>query len=421
MIGPLDYIYIACMIIIWSLLLYHVLLSYAGYRYSLKAEREKEELDNSPVGPLPTVTVLIPAHNEEPVIEQTLLAVGSLDYPEGKLEILCLNDNSTDDTGAIARATAEKIGKHVKVVDVPPDRGKRGKSAVLNYGLELAKGEVIAVYDADNTPERSALLYLVRNLVRGKGKLGAVIGKFRTRNRDRNLLTRFINLETIFYQWTTQAGRWFLYKLTTIPGTNFVIWKDLLLKLGGWDTKALTEDTELSIRVYLNKLLIKMVPYAITWEEEPERLKVWFKQRTRWAKGNIYVLLKFFFPLLLSGNMRLLIDLFYLLVVYFLFLLSVSASLFIFLLGVTGLGKLVLKGPFDLLWLMAVVLFVVELGITLTPEPGENRRSNLLLAVLMYLTYTQLWVLVVLNAIWQSLISILRGEKTFWYKTERAR
>ena len=168
MIGPLDYIYIACMIVIWSLLLYHVLLSYAGYRYSLKAEKEKEELDNSPIGPLPTVTVLIPAHNEEPVIEQTLLAVGSLDYPEEKLEILCLNDNSTDDTGMIARATAEKIGKHVKVVDVPPDRGKRGKSAVLNYGLELAKGEVIAVYDADNTPERSALLYLVRNLVRGK-------------------------------------------------------------------------------------------------------------------------------------------------------------------------------------------------------------------------------------------------------------
>lgn len=420
MIGPLDYIYLTCLIIIWSLLLYHVLLSYAGYRYSLRAEREKEELDKTPIGPLPTVTVLIPAHNEEAVIEQTLLAVGSLDYPEDKLEVICLNDNSTDDTGMVARKTAAKIGNHVKVVDVPPERGRRGKSAVLNYGLQLAKGEVIAVYDADNTPERSALLYLVRNLVREKEKLGAVIGKFRTRNRDKNLLTRFINLETIFYQWTTQAGRWFLYKLATIPDTNFVIWKSLLLELGGWDTKALTEDTELSIRVYLKGFLIKMIPYAITWEEEPERLKVWFKQRTRWAKGNIYVLLKFLFPLLVSGNLRLLLDLLYLIVIYFLFLLSICASSFIFFLGITGLGNLILKGPFDLLWLMAVVLFVIELGITLTPEPGENRRSNLLLAVLMYFTYTQLWVLVVINAIWQLLTSPFRRKKVIWYKTERA-
>lgn len=408
--------------IIWALLLYHVLLSYAGFRYSLLAEREQERIDKTPISKesLPTVTILIPAHNEEAVIRRTLIAIGNLNYPVEKLEVICLNDNSTDNTGYIARETATKIGNHVKVIDVPPERGKRGKSAVLNYGLELANGEVIAVYDADNTPERDSLLYLVRNLIDGRGRLGAVIGKFRTRNKDRNLLTKFINLETIFYQWTTQAGRWYLYKLATLPGTNFVIWRDLLRELNGWDTKALTEDTELSIRVYLKGLLVKMVPYAITWEEEPEKLKVWFKQRTRWARGNLYVLRKYLFPLLFSRNFRLFLDIFYLIVVYFLFLASVVASLLIFFLSIFGLYKLNIEGPFNLLWLMAIALFVTELGITLTAEPGENRTKNLLLGTLMYFTYTQLWLFVVIKALWQSIKSTLKGEGLSWYKTERA-
>lgn len=420
MIGFLDYVYVVSVITIWTLLIYHVILAYFGFKYSLFAEIERENFDSIEMDSLPTVTVLIPAHNEEAVIEKTLLAMGDLEYPVDKLEILCLNDNSTDDTERIAREVAKKVGNHLKVINVPPERGKRGKSAVLNYGLELAKGEVIAVYDADNTPESKSLLYLVRNLMRGEGKLGAVIGKFRTRNRSRNLLTRFINLETIFYQWTTQAGRWYLYKLATLPGTNFVIWKRLLKELNGWDTRALTEDTELSLRVYLKGFLIKMVPYAVTWEEEPENLKVWFKQRTRWARGNLYVLRKYFLPLMFSGNLRIFFDMFYLFIVYFLFLLSVVASLFIFVLGLMGLHSLSVEGPFNLLWFMAVILFVLELGITLTSEPGEDRAENLLLAVLMYFTYTQLWLGVVANALWQSVRSFLRREGLSWYKTERA-
>lgn len=420
MIGFLDYIYVASVIIIWILLIYHVILSYFGFRYSLFAEREKEKLDSLELGDLPTITVLIPAHNEEAVIRRTLLAMANLEYPIEKLEILCLNDNSTDDTEAIAKETAKKIGNHIRVINVPPEKGKKGKSTVLNYGLDLARGEVIAVYDADNTPESKSLLYLVRNLTDGKGKFGAVIGKFRTRNKDRNLLTRFINLETIFYQWTTQAGRWCLYKLATLPGTNFVIWKNLLKELNGWDTRALTEDTELSLRVYLKGFLIKMVPYAVTWEEEPESLKVWFKQRTRWARGNLYVLRKYLIPLMFSGNLRLFFDMLYLFVVYFLFLISVVASLVIFLLGLIGLWSLNVEGPFNLLWFMAVILFVLELGITLTSEPGEDRAKNLLLAVLMYFTYTQLWLGVVINALWQSIKSFLRREGFSWYKTERA-
>ena len=67
--------------------------------------------------------------------------------------------------------------------------------------------------------------------------------------------------------------------------------------MAGWDEKALTEDTELSIRLYKMGHEIKFVPYAVTWEEEPEAWAAWVKQRTRWVRGNFYVLKKYLIPL----------------------------------------------------------------------------------------------------------------------------
>ncbi|MSE22766.1 glycosyltransferase, partial [Lactobacillus parabuchneri] len=78
--------------------------------------------------------------------------------------------------------------------------GGKGKSNALNIGLKEAKGSIIAVYDADNTPEKQALRILVAELL-ADDKAGAVIGKFRTRNKNASLLTRFINIETLSFQW----------------------------------------------------------------------------------------------------------------------------------------------------------------------------------------------------------------------------
>lgn len=143
---------------------------------------------------------------------------------------------------------------------------------------------MIAIYDADNTPEKNALRFLVAEIVKDQ-TLGSVIGKFRTRNRDASLLTRFINIETLSFQWMAQAGRWKLFKLCTIPGTNFIIRRHILERIGGWDIHAIAEDTEISFRIYMMGYRIKFQPKSVTWEQEPQTVKVWFKQRTRWAKG----------------------------------------------------------------------------------------------------------------------------------------
>ncbi|WP_330401607.1 glycosyltransferase family 2 protein, partial [Clostridioides difficile] len=141
--------------------------------------------------------------------------------------------------------------------------GGKGKSNALNIGYTISKGDFIAVYDADNTPDKNALRYLVQTIVMND-ELGAVIGKFRTRNKNKNLLTKFINIETLSFQWMSQAGRWQLFNLCTIPGTNFILRRSIIEEIGGWDSKAIAEDTEISFRIYKLGYKIKLVPQSIT-------------------------------------------------------------------------------------------------------------------------------------------------------------
>ncbi len=381
-------------------------------------EREKRRLDNiyTQLSDLPFVSVLIPAHNEDVVIEATLKAIGAFTYPKDRYEIILINDHSTDNTKQIATSLQEKI-KNLKILDVPENEG-RSKGAALNYGVKHAKGELIAVYDADNTPETKALLYLVLNIIR-EPNIGAVIGKFRTRNRSRNILTKFINIETIFFQWTTQAGRGRVFKLTTIPGTNFIVRKKLLEEIGYWDPGALTEDTDVSIKLYQTGKWIKMVPYSITWEEEPEGFIVWLNQRTRWALGNLQVIFKYLPRFFSLKRKKIYVDIVYFFLLYFMFFLAIIGSLYVFITGGLGLTTLNLEGPFLLLWILAIVLFMVEVGITLTTERGENTLENMLLTFIMYFTYTQLWTLIMIRVFLIKLGSVFTRKKIVWDKTKR--
>src|SRR3989442_6623163 len=144
----------------------------------------------------------------------------------------------------------------LKLVNIPAANGARGKARALNEGLKVAQGDVIAVYDADNTPEPDALRLLVVQLLR-HAELGAALGKFRTVNRRRNLLTRFINLETLAFQWITQAGRWDLFCVAPLPGTNYIIWRRALREGGSWDEQAIDEGTQPCPRPYAEGCLLE--------------------------------------------------------------------------------------------------------------------------------------------------------------------
>jgi len=411
-----DCLSLFAIVAIWSLMFLNIFLTIGGFIYMIKVNKTDGHI---PLKEYPMVSVLVPAHNESLVIRKTVMALLRFDYPIEKYEIIVINDNSSDDSAGILRGIQEKNpNRKLIVINTDHVMGGKGKSNALNIALSVAKGSVIAVYDADNTPASDALGILVENLM-ADDKLGAVIGKFRTRNRNASLLTRFVNIETLAHQCMNQAGRFFFFKLCTIPGTNYVIRRSIINQMGGWDTKALSEDTEISFRIYRMGYYIKFMPLALTWEQEPQKLKQWFKQRTRWAKGNIYVLLKNFKYVFdhNAGPMRM--DVLYFALVYVLMLTSLICSDAIFVLGVLGLCYVTLGGFSTMLWGMAILLFVLNVLIALSVEKNEFSFESVMLILLMLFTYSKLWVAVVVNAALLSIQDKVFDKEMVWDKTER--
>ncbi|RKD23627.1 Glycosyltransferase, catalytic subunit of cellulose synthase and poly-beta-1,6-N-acetylglucosamine synthase [Caminicella sporogenes DSM 14501] len=417
-LNVIDYLFLYSLLSTWLLLLMNIFLTFSGYRFYMTFLNKKIDILKE-MKEFPSVSILIPAHNEEKVIDKTIRAMLSLNYPEDKLEVIVINDNSSDNTGKILEELKKSYSnRNLKIITTDKITGGKGKSNALNIGYKNSKGDYIVVYDADNTPEKLALRYLVYSITNSK-ELGAVIGKFRTRNKNKNFLTRFINIETLSFQWMAQAGRWKLFRLCTIPGTNFIIRRSILEKLGGWDINAIAEDTEISFRIYKMGYRIGFMPLAVTWEQEPEKLKVWFKQRTRWAKGNIYVLVKYLRNIYKEKTKSVLFDLYYFFSVYFLFLSSVILSDIIFILGLFTNIKISLSGSFFIIWILAYVLFILEVSITLTMEKGESNFKNILLVALMYFSYCQLWMIVAVKGVVLYFKDVLLGREAQWYKTER--
>ncbi len=408
----LSILFLIAVLLIWFMIAYQLVLTIAGFFHYLHSIREKKRVDEMTFD-YPPVSILIPAHNEEIVMAATLDAMLALDYPKDKMEVIVINDGSTDSTKEIIESYARKDPRIV-LCDVPVGQGGKGKSTALNLGVKKTHSEFIAVYDADNTPAPDALKYLVAQLLLNP-RLGAVIGKFRTINKNRSLLTRFINIETLSFQSILQAGRWKLFKIATLPGTNFVIRKKVIDEMGGWDADAMTEDSELSIRMYIHKWRIKFIPYSFTYEQEPERWDVWLKQRTRWVRGNNYVAKKFFHLRKELTSKRLKAEVFYLFAMYYIFFIAIVTSDILFLLGLTRLIAIPLPGPYSAVWILAIVLFFAEIMLALSYDREDTWR-NFCLIGLMYFTYCQLWLFIVAKAFY---LDWVRKDKATWVKTVR--
>ncbi|HBF6794811.1 TPA: glycosyltransferase family 2 protein, partial [Clostridioides difficile] len=368
-----EYLFVFSLFSIWSLLLINIILAMGGYIFYFKNfDKEIKEIDEYPM-----ISILVPAHNEAKVIGRTVESLLLLNYPKSKMELIVINDNSSDNSKEILENIKDRYNNYnFTIINTDSLTGGKGKSNALNIGYTISKGDFIAVYDADNTPDKNALRYLVQTIVMND-ELGAVIGKFRTRNKNKNLLTKFINIETLSFQWMSQAGRWQLFNLCTIPGTNFILRRSIIEEIGGWDSKAIAEDTEISFRIYKLGYKIKLVPQSITWEQEPETVKVWIKQRTRWAKGNIYVLMKYIKNIFKQGRNKIVFDIAYFFSVYFLFLTSVIISDILFVLSISKLVEISIPINFFLIWILSYLLFIIEVSISLTIEKGEATIENI--------------------------------------------
>ncbi|ALS77896.1 N-acetylglucosaminyltransferase [Planococcus kocurii] len=391
----------------WILLIFYSLVTIAGIWFRLTF-KDSDELDV-----YPSVALLIPAHNEGIVIEHTLRAMARLEY-KGQLDIYVLDDNSKDDTAAIAMEFASVFSR-IHYIPVPPG-SPSGKSRVLNYGLSISNSEYFVVYDADNEPEFDALDKLVRAAETTKDAASAV-GYVKTKNAETNTLTRMIALEFQVFQLLMQSGRWKLFKLGSLAGTNMLLRRSVLEELGGYDVFALAEDAELTVRLTAKGYLLPVVPTSRTWEQEPEQMKTFIKQRTRWLTGNIYLLEKSLQDLSHWKGKTFFLSLQHVLT-YLVFVVVLLFSDVFFVMSVAGYQLPNMDAPLLILWFMSYIVYTSQLLSALVVDRNVSLK-NVLYIFIMYFTYAQLFIILLVRSFSTYLWSRLRGKTIAWDKTKR--
>ncbi|MDR9868657.1 glycosyltransferase family 2 protein [Lactococcus cremoris] len=385
----------------------------------------------------PKITIVVPAHNEEVVIAQTIESIMNLNYPKTQLELLLYADNCQDDTynQIISVVSLEKY-KHISA-QVIQRTGTGGKAGVLNDALSIATGEWICVYDADAMPEKNALHFLVEKALENPEKYGAVFGRNKTRNYKQNFLTRCINLEIVNTQRIHHVGLWHLFKIGRIPGTNFIIKTDFVKHIGGWDNGALTEDTAISFKIMQSGKLIALAHNSEAFQQEPETVSAYYHQRKRWAKGNYQVILDNFKHLFDRSVWRIKWEVFYYISTFFWFNAAIVISDIIFvanivtwgismfnpsthILFIIGSNNIELANLLMINWFLMVGIYLLQINIALASQFGQLTVKNLSVALISYVTYAQLFIVVsVVSVVSVLLDHILHRDGTKWYKTKR--
>jgi len=280
-------------------LIRHYVFTLAVLNHSHK--REKAAVTKRNAAYQPRVSILIPAHNEERVIGRILQGMTKLTYPKDNMQVIVIDDASTDNTGEIAEGYA-KPHNYIEVIHRNQSEGGKGKASALNRGLKQAEGEIIFCFDADYYPQKDIIEKLVAEFA--DPKVGAVQGRVTVLNEPQNLVTRLVALERIGGYRVDQQARCSLGLITQFGGTVGGFRRGLLESLDGWDESILAEDTDLTFRVYLAGYKIRYANDAESYEEAVESWGNYWKQRYRWAKGHMQCAFKHSLKILKSSNLR---------------------------------------------------------------------------------------------------------------------
>ncbi len=234
----------------------------------------------------PAVTVLIAAYQEEAAIADTLTGIATTGYA-GPLEVLVLNDGSTDRTAQLAAEAIRTLqfppGSEVRLVDFPANRGK---SAVLNSGLDLAKHDLVVTVDGDSRLHRGALTRLVERLLADPPNTQAVAGAILVRNSRDNILTGAQEWD-YFHGIAAVKRMQSLYQGTLVAQGAFSIYRRSALRaVGGWQN-VIGEDIVLSWAMLDEGYRIGYAEDAIAWTNAPNSFRQFARQRQRWSRGLI--------------------------------------------------------------------------------------------------------------------------------------
>lgn len=228
----------------------------------------------------PSMSVLIPAFNEEKVLARTIETVIEATYPDK--EIIVIDDGSSDRTHQIARSYSDR---GVTVIHRP----NGGKAIALNHGILFARGAIIVIVDADSQICKNTLIELVRPF--RDPEVAAVAGNIKVLNR-KNIITRCQALEYIASINIARRALDIFGSVAVVPGALGAYRRDAMNSNGLYDPDTLVEDFDVTIKALKSGKVVQSSSSAVSYTEAPETVREFIKQRLRWYRGNFQAMWK---------------------------------------------------------------------------------------------------------------------------------
>jgi cellulose synthase/poly-beta-1,6-N-acetylglucosamine synthase-like glycosyltransferase len=287
---PIALIYL---IVVSLLFIYGMNFFYLAFQAAYQIQRKNIQPGTTPPEPetWPPVTVQLPLYNEMYVAERLINAAVRLDYPRHLLEIQVLDD-STDETAQIVRKSVRRLAaKGIDIVQIHRTERRGYKAGALAEGLHVARGEFLAIFDADFIPSPG---FLKRTLPFFTDERTAFVqARWGHVNRDYSLLTILQSLAIDAYfmieQYArSQNGYWFNFN-----GTAGIWRRSAIEDAGGWTAETLTEDLDLSYRAFLRGWRPVYLRDTVVFGELPISFSAYRRQQLRWARGRLECARKF--------------------------------------------------------------------------------------------------------------------------------
>jgi len=300
-----------------------------------------------------SLSVLVPAYNEQNTIEGTIEHIFASDY-KGLLEVIAINDGSTDNTLQVLSKLQKKYKKLVVI-----NKANSGKASSLNYALKLVKGDFVAIIDADSYPDKKAFSQLMGFF--SDQKVGAVTAACTPMNR-KSLLERLQTIEFKVIAFTRKLLE-YIDSIYVAPGSLSVYRLKALKEAGGFDSKNLTEDIESTWHLLSMGWKVKMCLAATVRTVVPNTFKAWWIQRVRWTVGGFQVLKKYRKDLFKKGMFG------YFVIPFFIFGLTI---------GILGVGIFFWIYMIRLFQRMEIVFYKMDAGVPLVALQDLNITPSVL-------------------------------------------
>ena len=268
------------LIFFYSLAQLNLLVNYLGYKRRNKEAPKYNLLDPKEI---PFVTIQLPIYNEEYVVERLLDNISKIEYPMSKLEIQVLDDSTDDSVHDTAKRIKALQETGLDIQHIRRTNRQGYKAGALKEGLDMAKGEFIAIFDADFLPSSD---WLKKTVIYFKDQeIGVVQTRWGHINREYSTLTRIQAFALDAHFTLEQVGRNAKGHFINFNGTAGIWRKECILDAGNWEGDTLTEDLDLSYRAQLKNWKFKYLEDVETPAELPVVISAARSQQFRWNKG----------------------------------------------------------------------------------------------------------------------------------------